>query len=214
MTRARDVANIDGLLTAKGDIYAATAAATPARLGVGANGTVLTANSATSTGLAWAAPAAGGMTLLSTSTLSGTSFNITGISQDYKDLYISITGVTNNTSDGSMAVFIPGLTQYGIGRQWNGSTETNWTSTLGFFPAENSNRTISNNHFAIYIPRYSISEISRIGQSFGYFRNSGNNPFLFYGAWATEDTAGVSSLRFTHNGGSFTAGTVRIYGVN
>ena len=59
MTRARDVANIDGLLTAKGDIYAATAAATPARLGVGANDTVLTADSTAATGLKWAAPAAG-----------------------------------------------------------------------------------------------------------------------------------------------------------
>jgi hypothetical protein len=58
MTRSRDVANIDGILTAKGDIYAATAAATPDRLGVGANNTVLTADSATATGLKWAAPAA------------------------------------------------------------------------------------------------------------------------------------------------------------
>jgi hypothetical protein len=59
MTRARDVANIDGLLTTKGDIYAATAAATPARLGVGTNGQVLKANSATATGLEWAADSAG-----------------------------------------------------------------------------------------------------------------------------------------------------------
>ena len=54
MSRARDVADIDGILTAKGDIYAATAAATPARLGVGANNTVLTADSTTATGLKWA----------------------------------------------------------------------------------------------------------------------------------------------------------------
>jgi hypothetical protein len=59
MTRSRDVANIDGLLTAKGDIYAATAAATPDRLGVGANNTVLTADSTTATGLKWATPSGG-----------------------------------------------------------------------------------------------------------------------------------------------------------
>lgn len=59
MTRSRDVANIDGVLTAKGDIYAATAAATPARLGVGTNGQVLKANSATATGLEWAADSTG-----------------------------------------------------------------------------------------------------------------------------------------------------------
>jgi hypothetical protein len=51
MTRARDVANIDGILTTKGDIYAATAAATPARLGVGNSGEQLVADSSTTTGL-------------------------------------------------------------------------------------------------------------------------------------------------------------------
>lgn len=55
MSRSRDVANIDTILTTKGDIYAATAASTPARLGVGANNTVLTADSSTATGLKWAA---------------------------------------------------------------------------------------------------------------------------------------------------------------
>lgn len=44
--------------TAKGDIFAATASATVTRLGVGANGTVLTADSTTATGLKWASAAA------------------------------------------------------------------------------------------------------------------------------------------------------------
>ena len=56
MTRARDVSNIDGILTTKGDIFAATAAATPDRLGVGTNGQVLTAASGQSTGLQWSTP--------------------------------------------------------------------------------------------------------------------------------------------------------------
>jgi len=41
MTRARDVANIDGLLTTTGDTYYASAAGTPARLGIGSTGQVL-----------------------------------------------------------------------------------------------------------------------------------------------------------------------------
>ena len=47
-------------LTTKGDIYAATAASTPARLGVGTNGQTLVADSTASTGLKWATPASGG----------------------------------------------------------------------------------------------------------------------------------------------------------
>ena len=49
----------NAIVDAKGDLISATAADTPARLAVGANGTVLTADSTEATGLKWAAPAAG-----------------------------------------------------------------------------------------------------------------------------------------------------------
>ena len=47
------------IVDAKGDLVAATAADTPARLGVGADGTVLTAASGEATGLKWAAVGGG-----------------------------------------------------------------------------------------------------------------------------------------------------------
>jgi hypothetical protein len=66
-----------GQFNAKGALLSATAASTPGVLAVGANDTVLTADSTTSTGLKWAAPAAGA-TLLTQSTSANyykTSFN-------------------------------------------------------------------------------------------------------------------------------------------
>jgi hypothetical protein len=47
----------NAIVDAKGDLIAASAADTPARLAVGTNGQVLTADSTASTGLAWATPA-------------------------------------------------------------------------------------------------------------------------------------------------------------
>lgn len=51
----------DSLLTTKGDIIGATGASTPARLGVGTNNQVLTADSTTATGLKWATAGGGAL---------------------------------------------------------------------------------------------------------------------------------------------------------
>jgi hypothetical protein len=67
-------------LTAKGSIVTATAGSTPANLSVGANGTVLTADSAETSGLKWAAASSGALVLVKRSTFSnvantGTTFD-------------------------------------------------------------------------------------------------------------------------------------------
>jgi len=68
MTRARDVANIDGLLTTTGDTYYASAAGTPARLGIGTTSQVLTVAAGVPS---WATPASGSaMTLISRTSFS------------------------------------------------------------------------------------------------------------------------------------------------
>ena len=86
-------------IDAKGDLLVGTADNTVNKLTVGSNDTVLTADSSTATGLKWATPAAGGMTLLSTTSLSGATTTISGISANYTNLYVYIYGVTNATSD-------------------------------------------------------------------------------------------------------------------
>lgn len=68
------------ILDAKGDLITATAADTPARLPVGANGTVLTADSSQGTGLRWATPSGGGKVLQVVTVNPSTTFTTTSTS--------------------------------------------------------------------------------------------------------------------------------------
>jgi hypothetical protein len=87
-------------IDAKGDLVAGTGADTFAKLTVGANDTVLTADSTAATGLKWATPAAGGgLTLISQYVAAADSaIDFTSISGSYKQLLLVWAGVKHSTT--------------------------------------------------------------------------------------------------------------------
>jgi len=89
------------IVDAKGDIIAATAADTVARLPVGTNGQVLTADSTAATGLAYTTLSSGGMTLIEEKVISAsTGFSFSSIPQTYKQL-ILVWGAMNHDGNSS-----------------------------------------------------------------------------------------------------------------
>jgi hypothetical protein len=91
-------------LTTKGDLFTFTTV--DARLGVGANDTVLTADSSEATGLKWAAPAtsSSGLTFITGNTFSGvSSFSLTGgtFSATYKTYKVHIV-IESGTADAAV----------------------------------------------------------------------------------------------------------------
>ena len=136
-----DAKTAKSTLTTKGDVYAATAASTVTRLGVGANGTVLTAASGQATGLEWAAPAAAAssFTLLNTGDTTvgaGSTKTWSGIS-GINTFFIMARDVFINSNSPALAFRVNGNT----GTVYNGAT-VNGTATAayaagnysGFFP--------------------------------------------------------------------------------
>jgi hypothetical protein len=99
-TATADGAIQKSLVTTKGDIVTATASATPARLGIGSNNQVLTADSTTATGLRWASQTRTGWTFLTSgSVTSGSTLVISGLSS-YNRIMIGLAAAvpTNNSS--------------------------------------------------------------------------------------------------------------------
>jgi len=78
-------------IDAKGDLVVGTGADTFSRLGVGANGTTLVADSAETTGLKWAAPAGGGKVLQVVTATYSTTQTTTSSSLVDTNLSASIT---------------------------------------------------------------------------------------------------------------------------
>lgn len=101
MSAGRIPTTANSPLTTKGDLF--TYSTSPARLAVGTNGHVLTADSTQSTGIKWAAPAGGGKVLQVVSTTYGTE--VTTTSSTFVDTGLSL-AITPTLSTSKVLVII------------------------------------------------------------------------------------------------------------
>lgn len=201
-------------VTAKGDLIAATASGAVSNLGVGTNGQVLTAASGQTTGLQWVTPASGSMTLLSTTTLSGTSTTISSISQSYTDLYIYVYGITGASNNGTLDIQpnSSGSITYQVCLQGN-VTPTEFDATvLRCWSGYNGLATDSNNAWYGVIRNYAGST-SKPFFGTGYFMNNSSVSKGLFQSGAILTTSAISSLQ-VGNGVGMNSGTCKIYGVN
>jgi hypothetical protein len=208
----------NAIVDAKGDLIAATAADTPARLGVGTNGQVLTADSTAATGLAWATASSGGQTLLSTTTLSGTSTTISSINQTYNQLIILVTGINMSVTANAFPNIKPNgtantcsnLRMIGTGGTVNTQSGTTANIDLSYNGWIQNN---TNNAFFIIINNYSSSTDYKPWQYYGNYQMSTPATETITGGGNILTNTAISSIQIDSNGPTFNAGTVRIYGV-
>jgi hypothetical protein len=212
------------ILDAKGDLIAATAADTAARLAVGANGTVLTADSAEATGLKWATPTAGGYTLISTTTLSGSSVNLSSIPQTYRDLVLVLQGfqppsqhyqsitvgsATDSDLGGYVLYSIDSISTTNVASAGSGRFYTTRPQAPGWHPSNNGS-----SQSIITIQNYTNTTCRHLIYAYTNYTDDNNVKRVATAFSNTDLTGAITRLNIaTGLGGSFT-GTALLYGVS
>jgi hypothetical protein len=201
-------------LTTKGDVWGYSTL--DARIPVGANDTVLTADSTQALGVKWATPAAGGMTLISTTTLTGSSISLTSIPSTYTNLRIVVENYYASAQDYLCVRFNndSGATSYYMqSRNFENSTGSNsatGTTYIGTIAAYNTSAAQYLSFMQINIPKYAATSGSQLMVGLGY-GGSARNGWSFSGVYNNRSAA-ISSIQLFPLTGTMTAGTVYLYG--
>jgi hypothetical protein len=205
------------IVDAKGDIIAATAADTVSRLASsGVNNEVLTIDTSTATGLKWAAPAAGGMTLISTTTLTGATITLSSIPATYNDLKL----IVRNYKPANDGVILrmrfngdSGANRY-YGRDFGNAGTNAFDSTLFNIGTGNDNSTATG-LTVITVDNYANAVTMKMANSFS-IGNNFETPTSLETAFKLgvyNQTAAISSITLFPSTGNFTSGEVLLYGV-
>lgn len=205
------------ILDAKGDLIAATAADTASRLAVGSNGQVLTADSTASTGIKWADPVTGGMTLLSTTSLSGSSTTVSISGSGYIGLYITVTGFSMSAEDQTRLRFNgdTGSNYRWVGVRYYVSDAANLAqdSSTGLLSTWTPQATQTNSIYEIFVPNSQDTSAYKTG-NFNMYGTRSTGDVIEGGQWLYKSTSAISSFNFsTLSGATFSGGSIKVYGV-
>jgi len=199
--------------TTAGDIDYYTTSTAKARVGIGTAGQLLRVNSG-ATAPEWATISTGGLTLISTTTLSGATTTLSSIPQTYVSLYLVVTGVTGNTSDAQVRILpnnVNNLTNFNFIEAGVANANSN---TMLKLSDTNTLRTNANNAWQVQFHNYTSSTTFKPFSASGFFVSSAsaNTPNLSGGAFRSNTA--ITSIVLDYGGtNTFAGGTVLLYGV-
>jgi hypothetical protein len=205
----------NALLTTTGDTIYASSASTPARLGIGSSGQVLTVSGGVPT---WATPAsAGALTQLATGSLTGSSVSITSISSSYTHLQLWLYEMSANNNGAFQLRFNSdtGSNYYTIQTMSGSTANYNFgNSTVINLQTEGNvgTDTKGTNVLNIYFYASSASRKLVDGVYFGNRNTVGLRVGNLAGCW--DSTSAITSIQVQpESGNSFDNGTYYLYGV-
>ena len=206
-----DAAGMTNPMTTTGDVIYSSSGSTPARLGIGSAGNVLTVASGVPS---WAAPAGGGMTSLASGSMAAasTGVDLTSISSAYEDLILvasglSFTGINANVS---LRLNNDSGNNYGWSTfLYNTTTSGGAVNTTAEIAVAITTATANTNgQIIIRLPNYADTTSGQIVESSGFV---GVHITGGVGFWSTTDA--VNRITLFAGGTNFDAGTYELFGV-
>ena len=204
-------------LTTKGDLYGFSTL--DARIPIGTNNQVLTADSAQALGLKWATPtASASMTLLSTTNITATTeISVTGISQDYTSLFILIQNYKSGTDNTTVTVRFNADTSsnycYSIAGTVSGANTG--VSSVDIFGGAGMDNTNNSSCTVISLPFYTSTAATKTGTVCTTLKNNEGNTITREGGFGYIESSAISSFQWRNGAYNWAAqGTIKIYGVN
>jgi hypothetical protein len=195
-------------LTTKGDVWGYST--TNARVPVGTDGQVLTADSAQALGVKWAtASSGGGLTLLSTTACSGGSVTVSSISGSYKNLYVRIEA--NSSGNGVPFIkFNGGATNF-LGAGIISGASSSLVNYNGAY-IDGRNGLGGADIWTLNIYNYAGSQSYKNVEAIeSMYTGSVQTKFVYGGI---NDGSAISSITYGVSSGSFASGNIYVYGVN
>jgi len=210
------VKNLNPETTTGAISYRGATANVKVALPIGTAGQVLSVNSG-ATAPEWVTAASGGMTLISTTTLTGASVALTSIPTTYNDLIMVFRNVKPSVN--AAQVIISFNQDTASNRHWyisdpGNNTNVAFNNTI-FAPSINGSSTTANGNARILFPDYANTTTWKMAWSLASSSN-GTTPanFNMYESIALyNQTAALTSFAISPNSGNFTSGEVLLYGV-
>ena len=193
--------------TTLGDIeYRSSTANTNTRLGIGSTGNILTVAGGVPT---WAAPAAGGgMTLISTTTLSGGSTTLSSIPSTYNDLYIVIRNFRPTSDGAEMRIEINGDSTASRSLNIGSFAQDSVAYSQNFWKiASPQDDTTATGIIEIDLPSYKNTTTVKMAKILSVTNNQGSPSSqinYFNNTAVYNQTTAISSFTFFPTGRSFT----------
>jgi hypothetical protein len=213
---------------AKGDLVAGSATNDAAVLAVGANGTVLTADSAEATGVKWAAPGGlpTGFTLLNaggTALTGAQTITVSGISA--KELLILIKDASDSTTNSQFTIRFNGDTaanysSFGSLYQFTPSNPegiqsykySNFSDATQIQIGKHSNSSNSSIASAIYVDKADTTGTKRFSATTGLTTNNSDAGQTVSVQGLYEASAAITSVSIISDQANFDNGTIYVMG--